>query len=164
MGRRTIVPPAVREAAERAGMSPGVVSGGHLFLTGVTGADADSRMPPDPEAQFRGAFDRIAQVLAEAGADLDALVEMTSHHVGLRDHFVLFDAVRRERLAAPWPAWTAVEVAGLRREGAVVEIRAVAAVDPEGRARGAPDPDPGPPPAAPRPSPAAPVTGASRTA
>ncbi|WP_275041520.1 hypothetical protein [Tateyamaria sp. ANG-S1] len=31
-------------------------------------------------------------------------------------------------LRAPYPAWTAVEVAGLRRVGAVVEIRAIAAL------------------------------------
>ena len=29
----------------------------------------------------------------------------------------------------PFPAWTAVEVAGLRREGAIVEIRVIASVE-----------------------------------
>ncbi len=54
---------------------------------------------------------------------------MTTYHVGLRAHFELFDKVRLDYLPAPYPAWTAVEVAGLRREGAVVEIRAIAATD-----------------------------------
>ena len=122
-----IVPAAFREAAEAAGMSPGVMSGGHLFLTGVTGAGADGAMPADEEAQFRAAFAKIALVLDAAGLAPSALVEMTSFHLGLRGHFEVFDAVRRDVLSAPYPAWTAVEVAGLRREGAVVEIRAVAA-------------------------------------
>ena len=54
---------------------------------------------------------------------------MTSYHIGLRDHFDSFNAVRSACVTAPFPAWTAVEVAGLRREGAVVEIRVIAAID-----------------------------------
>ena len=38
---RAIVPPEFRAAAERAKMSPAIVSGGHVFLTGVTGSDAE---------------------------------------------------------------------------------------------------------------------------
>ncbi len=110
-------------------MSPAIVSGGHVFFTGVTGSDAEGRMPADPEAQFRAAFEKIGAVLREAGLGFGALVEMTSYHIGLRQHFALFDKVRLEFVEAPYPAWTAVEVAGLRREGAVVEIRVVAAVD-----------------------------------
>lgn len=126
VSRRAIAPPEFRAAAERARMSPGLSAGGFVFLTGVTGADADGVMPEDPEAQFRLVFEKMGAVLGEAGLGLDALVEMTSHHVGLRDHFALFDRVRLKHLAEPWPAWTAVEVAGLRREGALVEVRAVA--------------------------------------
>ncbi|MEL6808973.1 MAG: Rid family hydrolase [Pseudomonadota bacterium] len=68
-------------------------------------------------------------MLAEADLTLASVVEMTSYHIGLRDHFDAFDAVRRAHLRDPYPAWTAVEVAGLRRVGAVVEIRVVAALD-----------------------------------
>lgn len=57
---------------------------------------------------------------------------MTTYHVGLRDHFDLFNQVRLEYLEEPYPAWTAVEVAGLRREGAIVEIRVIASNDPNG--------------------------------
>lgn len=128
MSKRAIIPEAFRSAAEAAGMSPGVVSGGHVFLTGVTGSGADGAMPEEAEQQFRVAFEKIGLVLAEAGCGLDAVVEMTSYHVGLRVHFELFDAVRRELFAAPYPAWTAVEAGGLRREGAVVEIRVIAAL------------------------------------
>lgn len=53
---------------------------------------------------------------------------MTTYHVGLRDHFDRFCAVRADYVSEPFPAWTAVEVAGLRREGAAVEIRVVAAI------------------------------------
>lgn len=51
-------------------------------------------MPDDLEAQFRAAFEKIGLVLREAGLGFEALVEMTSYHVGLRQHFALFDKVR----------------------------------------------------------------------
>ncbi|MGL5008792.1 MAG: Rid family hydrolase, partial [Paracoccaceae bacterium] len=60
--------------------------------------------------------------------DFGAVVEMTSYHVALRAHFDLFNRVRAAYVRDPFPAWTAVEVAGLRREGALVEIRVIAAV------------------------------------
>lgn len=126
---RAIMPPAFRAAAEQLKMSPAIRSGGHLFFTGVTGGNADGRMPDDPETQFLNCFGKIGIVLQEAGLDFGALVEMTSYHVGLRGHFELFDRVRLEHVREPYPAWTAVEVAGLRREGAIVEIRLVANAD-----------------------------------
>lgn len=127
MPARPIIPAAMRAAHDVMRLSPGVMSNGHLFLTGMTGADAMGAMPADPEAQFRNALDKIALVLAEAGLTCADVVEMTSYHVGLRGHFDLFQSVRLAYIAEPLPAWTAVEVAGLRREGAIVEIRAIAA-------------------------------------
>jgi enamine deaminase RidA (YjgF/YER057c/UK114 family) len=126
MTGRAVVPPALREVASQRRMSPAVLSGGFVFLTGVTGAGPDGSMPDEPEAQFRNAFEKIGLVLREAGLTYGAVVEMTSYHIGLRAHFDVFDKVRQEFVREPWPAWTAVEVAGLRREGAVVEIRVIA--------------------------------------
>lgn len=131
MSKRVIMPPENLVSAEQLKMSPGILSNGFLFMTGKTGADADGRMPADPEAQMRNAFEKIGAVLREAGLSYDAIVEMTTYHVGLRGHFETFDAVRLEYLEPPYPAWTAVEVAGLRREGAVIEIRAVASAGPD---------------------------------
>lgn len=130
MAKRAIVPPAFRETAEQLKMSPAILSGGHVFFTGVTGSDAQGRMPADPAAQIRSAFEKIALVLREAGLTFRSVVEMTSYHVGLRQHFELFDAIRLDYVEDPYPAWTAVEVAGLRREGAIVEIRVIANADP----------------------------------
>lgn len=132
MPRSAIMPAAIREAAERHNMSPAVISGTHIFFTGVTGADATGTMPQSDEAQFVAIFAKIGTVLAEVGLGMDAIVEMTTYHVGLRDHFEAFDAVRLAEFSAPYPAWTAVEVAGLRREGAVVEVRVIAAIETAG--------------------------------
>lgn len=129
MPKRSIVPAQFRAMADELKMSPGLLSGDHVFLTGVTGSDAQGQMPEDPEAQIRHAFEKVGLVLCEAGLTYQSMVEMTTYHVGLRDHFDLFNAIRLEYVEEPYPAWTAVEVAGLRREGAIVEIRVIASID-----------------------------------
>jgi enamine deaminase RidA (YjgF/YER057c/UK114 family) len=131
MAKIAIVPPELRAAADQLNMSPAIVSGGHVFLTGATGGDVHGQLPGNPEAQFRNAFEKIGFILRAGGLSFRSVVEMTTYHVGLRDHFDLFDAIRLEYLAEPYPAWTAVEVAGLRREGAIVEIRIIASTDPD---------------------------------
>ncbi|WP_164658574.1 RidA family protein [Tropicibacter sp. Alg240-R139] len=129
MPKKPLIPPTLSARPDQLAISPGILSGGHVFLTGMTGSAADGTMPQDAEAQFRSAFGKIAEVLAEADLTLDAVVEMTTYHVGMEDHFEVFDQVRLDVLSAPYPAWTAVEVVGLRRKGALVEIRAIAAVE-----------------------------------
>lgn len=126
MSVRAVFPPGVDPDVLPIRLSPGIVSHGHLFLTGLTGSLPDGTMPSDPEVQFRQAFDKIAAMLAAAGTDFGAVVEMTSYHIGLAAHFTVFEAVHAEFVRPPYPAWTAVEVAGLRRKGALAEIRVIA--------------------------------------
>ncbi len=126
MARQALFPAGARIIADQIKLSPGIISGNHVFLTGMTGSGPDGVMPHNLEDQFRQAFEKIGAVLHEAGLGFDAIVEMTSYHVGLREHFDRFCAIRSEFVSEPYPAWTAVEVAGLRREGAAVEIKVVA--------------------------------------
>ena len=123
---QAILPPGSEQSAENLKLSPGVLSNEHLFLTGITGSSPDGEMPTDPATQFHAAFRKVRQVLQSAGTDTHAIVEMTSYHIGLRAHFDTFNEVRCHYVADPFPAWTAVEVAGLRRPGALVEIRVIA--------------------------------------
>ena len=126
MKRKAIVPKELQLYYDDWKMSPGHLSGDHVFLTGYTGANADGSLSSDPETQMRNAFEKIGYVLREAGMDFGALVEMTTYHVGLKDHLELFKSVRAEYVQEPYPAWTAIEVAGFARDGAVIEIRAIA--------------------------------------
>lgn len=126
---RAVIPSKLRTATEQLKFSPAIVSGNHVFLTGSTGGDMNGKMPSDPEAQFKNAFDKIELILREEGLTFQSVVEMTTYHIGLRSHFDLFDKIRQECFDAPYPAWTAVEVAGLRREGAVIEIRIIASTE-----------------------------------
>ena len=123
---QALFPPGSEQLSKEIKLSPGIVSGNHVFVTGMTGSRANGTMPPDPESQFRNAFDKIGLVLREAGLTYGSIVEMTSYHIGLRGHFDLFEQVRADYVREPYPAWTAVDVAGLRRVGAVVEIRVIA--------------------------------------
>ncbi len=125
MTHRAIVPEGMETVVETLQLSPAVASGDHVFVTGMTGSLPDGSMPKTVEAQFQSAFEKIEAVLLADGLDFGSVVEMTSYHLGLRAHFDVFGAVRRRFVKAPYPAWTAVEVAGLRREGALVEIRVI---------------------------------------
>ncbi len=127
-GRVPLVPAGAEAAADALKLSPGILSGGHVFLTGVTGSRSDGQMPEQPKAQFEEVFRKIGTVLAEAGLDHGDIVEMTSYHIDITRHFELFSQVRARFVKAPYPAWTAVEIAGLRRPGALVEVRVIAAL------------------------------------
>lgn len=112
-------------------LSPAIRAGGLIHVTGMTGARPGGAMPDDPREQFHAAWAKIAAVLKAAGTDLRAVVDVTSYHVEIDDTFPAFEAVLRERLTPPYPAWTAVGVAALRRPGALAEIKVVA-TDPAG--------------------------------
>ena len=122
---RAIFPESITPSADLR-LSPGILSNGHLFVTGMTGSGTDGGMPEDPEVQFRAAFDKIAQVLAAAGLDFGDVVEITSYHVDIQRHFDTFAEVHGRFVRPPYPAWTAIGVAELRRPGALVEVKVTA--------------------------------------
>ena len=125
-----IIPSQMKGYVTEWQMSPGLVSNGHLFLTGMTGVDAAGNLPNEPEIQIRTAFENIGLVLHKAGCGFEHLVEMTSYHIGLQGHIDLFRKIRSDYVVEPYPAWTAIEVAGLVTVGAIVEVRAIARVVP----------------------------------
>ncbi len=128
MTREPVIPSALLSYYDEWQMSPGHRSGNHVFLTGFTGVQADGTLSIDPATQIRGAFDKIGTVLQEAGLDFGSLVEMTTYHIGLKDHLELFKRIRAEYVTEPYPAWTAIEVAGFAHASAIIEIRAIACV------------------------------------
>lgn len=126
MDKTAVIPGDMQTYHDDWKMSPGLACGDFVFLTGFTGADPSGDMSSDPEAQMRNAFKKVERVLAEAGLDFSAVVEMTTYHVGLRKHLQLFKSIRSEFVRAPYPAWTAIEVAGFVHEDAIVEVRVIA--------------------------------------
>ena len=123
---KSIVPESLQGYISDWKMSPGFEHDGFIFMTGFTGANDRGELSENPIDQIEAVFHKIKMVLEEAGLGFEHLVEMTSYHVGLRSHLNDFKDIRAKHVTKPYPAWTAIEVAGFVTEGAVVEIRCIA--------------------------------------
>ncbi len=124
--RKTIVPSGMEGLTRDWKMSPGHLAGGLLFLTGFNGAAPDGSVSDDPKVQIGVAFAQVEAVLSEAGLSFADIAEVTSYHVGLRDHLAQFKEAWALRMRDPYPAWTAIDVAGFATEGVIVELRVIA--------------------------------------
>lgn len=126
MTKTAIIPAEMRALHENWRMSPGLDVDGLVFLTGFNGAPLDGDLSNDPAVQIETAFDQVNMVLREGGMTFADVVEVTSYHVGLRAHLETFKDIWRRHVRAPFPAWTAIEVAGFATEGVIVELRVIA--------------------------------------
>jgi enamine deaminase RidA (YjgF/YER057c/UK114 family) len=124
--KSTLAPPAFAHFVADWHFSPVLDTGEFVFFSGVTGERPDGSMAADPETQIGDVFDSLQQHLAVAGLAFDDVVEMTSYHVGLREHLAAFMRVKDAHVRAPYPAWTAIGVSALIGERAIVEVRLIA--------------------------------------
>ncbi|XHE53776.1 Rid family hydrolase (plasmid) [Phaeobacter sp. BS23] len=95
-------------------------------MTGFIGDSPNGHHYDDSAEQIESVFAKMRAVLEQAGFDFQHLVEMTNYHVGLRDHLDKLKCIRANYVKEPFPAWTAIEVAGFVRDGAIVEIQCIA--------------------------------------
>lgn len=110
--------------------SPAVRVGNLVFLSGTTGTDdrGDIVGPGDIVAQTWRIFEKFSLILHSVGGSLDNIVETTDYVLSL-DDYKKTAALRRELFKGPpWPAATGVVVSGLVREGALIEIKGIAAL------------------------------------
>jgi enamine deaminase RidA (YjgF/YER057c/UK114 family) len=110
--------------------SPATRAGNLVFLSGTTGTDDDGNIvgPGDIVAQTRRIFEKFALILQSVGGNLSNIVETTDYVLSL-DDYKKTATLRRELFKGPpWPAATGVVVAGLIREGALIEIKGIAAL------------------------------------
>ena len=112
---------------ERYTFSPAIRAGNLLFLAGTTAVDEAGALvaPGDIVGQTRYILQKFGALLAAAGAGYEHVVE-TTEYITTTDNYRGTAAVRREFFRPPYPAATGVIVAGLLREGALIEISAVA--------------------------------------
>jgi enamine deaminase RidA (YjgF/YER057c/UK114 family) len=107
--------------------APALRVGDTVFLSGTTGTDDDGRItaPGDIVEQTRQIFRKFERLLKAAGGSCEDIVQ-TVDYITTIDNYKGTAAVRREFLKETRPASTGVIVAGLLREGALIEISAVA--------------------------------------
>lgn len=125
---RDVVFPQEKQAAYDAyGYSAAVRSGGFLFLSGQVGVDENGTAIADPSAQFEKAFANLSDVLAAAGCSFDDVVDVTTYHVNMYEHFEMFAAVKQDAFPnPPFPSWTALGVVNLVDPGLFLEIKTIA--------------------------------------
>lgn len=121
-----VVPAGMEMAYEQFHFAPAVRTDRWLRCSGQLGTNERFVAVAGPKAQFEQAFENVKRVLAAAQLDLSDVVEMTTFHVGLREHLATFMAVKDRHLTAPYPAWTAIGVVELAVPDALVEIRVTA--------------------------------------
>jgi len=107
--------------------SPAVRVGNLLVISGTTATDDSGEVvaPGDIVEQTRVILSKFQRLLEAAGGGMEHIVE-TTEYITTKEHYRRTAEVRREFFSAPYPAATGVIVAGLLREGAVIEISAVA--------------------------------------
>jgi enamine deaminase RidA (YjgF/YER057c/UK114 family) len=107
--------------------APALRVGDTVYLSGTTGTDDEGRItaPGDIVGQTRQIFRKFERLLNAAGGSCEDIVQ-TVDYITTTDNYKGTAAVRREFLKEARPASTGVIVAGLLREGALIEISAVA--------------------------------------
>ncbi len=126
--QNTIIPAGTEKVVDAFHFVPGRIAGNLLFISGQLGTH-DRALADGLEAQIDAAFANIGRILAEAKLDMTAIVEIGSFHVGeVPQHVQAFAAAMKKHLPGHPPAWTAVGVTGLAMPGALVEVKAVAAL------------------------------------
>lgn len=126
MPKDVVIPKGMEAYYNDYHFSPAVKDGDRLFCSGQIGVTEDLKCPEDPETQFTRAFELCKTTLEAAGASFDDVVEMTTFHVGLREHLSSFMKVKDQYMNAPYSAWTAIGITELAFPGALVEIKLTA--------------------------------------
>lgn len=108
--------------------SPAVRVGNLLFVSGMTASDSKGNIVGEGDIvrQTEFIFEKMAAVLAAAGADMSHIVETTDYFVDLKDYEKTAGVRRKVFGGPPYPAATGVRVAGLIRPTALIEIKAIA--------------------------------------
>lgn len=125
-----VVPEGLEWQVKDYGLSPAVRVGDFIFVSGVvagyaTGEDGKPVPPSDAaiEAGFERAFIRLEEIIKAAGADWRDVADMTTYHTDLPAQGRILMAVKAQRMTAPYPAWTAIDVDRLWPDNGFAEIK-----------------------------------------
>lgn len=125
-----IIPEDARSSYENWGYAPAVKVGNTIYVSGVVSSLQGEGSYEERYARgFKQALEWIDEILHEAGASLDDVVDITSFHTDLQRQLQTAIKVRMEHMNMPHPAWTAVGTTALAIPDGVTEIKVVAVVD-----------------------------------
>src|SRR5260221_11614558 len=77
----TIVPPSFKAASETYQYAPAVRISDQILISGIVGADAEGRLPPDFRGQAENVFTTLEAILKEAGATLGYVAGLHPYNV-----------------------------------------------------------------------------------
>lgn len=106
------------------GFSDAIVTGDTVYLSGVVAGVREGET--DLRAVYTRAFERIGEILKNADASWDDVVDITSFHTDLTTQMPAIVAVKNNYVKAPFPAWTAIQVSRLIPSNGITEIKIVA--------------------------------------
>jgi reactive intermediate/imine deaminase len=124
--RKAIVPPGYPASSP---LSPAVVAGDRMYLSGFLGRDINTgRIPDDPAAQVDLALDRMKAALEAAGLDFRHMVFINPYLTTKMPMGVMNKVYAKRFEFGNTPARATIEVAGLP-SGANIEFTGVAVMD-----------------------------------
>jgi enamine deaminase RidA (YjgF/YER057c/UK114 family) len=125
---KVLMDPDPEEAKFQAdwGYSSAIRVGDTIYLSGVVAGVRSGET--DLTLGYERAFKRIGETLRSAGASWDDVIDITTFHTDLTTQMPAIVAVKNRYIRAPFPAWTAIQVARLIPTNGITEIKLVAKI------------------------------------
>jgi enamine deaminase RidA (YjgF/YER057c/UK114 family) len=124
------IPERAQSSYDNWGYAPAVRVGNTIYVSGVVSLlEGEGTYEERYARGFETALKWIEEVLNEAGASLDDVIDITSFHTDLQRQLQTAIKVRMEHMAPPHPTWTAVGTTALATPDGVTEIKVIAHVE-----------------------------------
>jgi 2-iminobutanoate/2-iminopropanoate deaminase len=134
---RFINPPALRRPPGYTHVVEVTAPARIVYIAGQLGVDGDDKVVGDFRRQAVQTFENLKTALAAVGAQFRHVLKFNNYLVD-RAHLPTFREVRDSYLAEnDRPASTTIAISGLAREGALIEIEAVAVLPAAARSKAA---------------------------
>jgi enamine deaminase RidA (YjgF/YER057c/UK114 family) len=131
---RALNPPSISKPTGYSHVVEAMGPGRTVYIAGQLGLNADGWLvggPNDFRAQAIQTYENLKAALAAAGASFEDVVKFTNYLTDLHTQLPVFREVRERYVGKERPpASTTVQIARLAREGALVEIEAIAVLPP----------------------------------
>ena len=108
-----------------------------VYIAGQLGIDREGKLSSDFRLQAVQTFENLKNALAAVGGQFQHVVKLNNYFVDMK-YLPIFRQVRDSYLAdKDRPASTTLAISGLAREGALLEVEAVAVLPPTARGKAA---------------------------